>query len=350
MKVAVVTCHNQPNYIRAVTLRTAIAAAPGVQSVVIKNSHTGVLRYPEMIGRLLALRIRERPDAYVITFRGYEILPFAAVLTWPKTLIYDELVNPIEWLSEPRPELWSRFIPKSLLTAFYRMLLKRCAVVITDTDSHSRYSAALLHLPVARFRSVPVGTDETMFKPTPRKQSKPFRVFYYGNMLPLHGLDIVVKAAEKLANLPIEFVLVGGSTKMATLVQKAQQRGCRVVYQPWLAFEKIPEEIAKASLCLGGPFGNTTQASHVITGKTYQFLASGAPVLIGENKASELFIDKNNCLTTRLGDADKLAEAIQWAYDHPKELRNVARNGRKLYEEHFSSTSIAQKVAAILQA
>lgn len=349
MKLAVITCHNQPNYIRAVTLRVAFQALPDSDVIVVKNRHKGVIRYPEMIFRLIVLRIRHRPDTYVITFRGYEILPFACLLTWPKTLIFDEMVNPLGWLNEPRPEPWAKLIPKRLLRTFYRLLLKRCSVVLTDTDAHSIYDATMFGLDQKRFQAIPVGTDEALFKPTTRHPGKLFRVFYYGNMLPLHGLDVVLESAINVKELPIEFVLVGGSKKIAELVRLAKQAGANIMYRKWIYFNKLPAEISQADLCLGGPFGNTTQAQHVITGKTYQFLACAAPVVVGENKATKLFQDRRNCLLVALGNSTELTNAIIWAYSHPKELAKIGQAGRKLYEQHFSEDSIARQVAAILR-
>lgn len=348
MKIAVVTCHNQPDYIRAVTLRKAISAQPGTKTIIIKNRRTGVLRYPEMIIRLVILRLRHRPDKYVLTFRGYELLPFVAILTWPKKLIYDELINPIEWLSEPRTQLWAKLFPKWLLKPFYKLLLLRCHTILTDTAAHSRYNSQLMKLSPQRFKDIPVGTDESLFRPGGRKPAKPFRVFYYGNMLPLHGLPVVLRAAKQLRKLPIEFVLIGGNKLMADQVRKAKASGARLTYHDWVPFRQIPAEVAEASLCLGGPFGRTTQADKVITGKTYQFLAAGAPVLIGQNSASGQFIDKQNCLTVPLGDASKLAVAIHWAYTHPKDLAQIGKGGRKLYEQHFSATCLAERMKTIL--
>ncbi|RTK93911.1 hypothetical protein EKI60_04985 [Candidatus Saccharibacteria bacterium] len=350
MKIAIITCHNQPDYIRAVTLRKAVSQLPDHVAVIIKNKHTGVLRYPEMIARLATLRIRHNPDTYLLTFRGYELLPFACLLTWPKTLIYDEFINPIEWLQEPRSEKWAKLIPIALLKPFYKVLLKRCKYILVDTQAHAQYSAQIMNMSSKKFTALPVSTNEEMFKPSKQRTTKTFKVFYYGNMLALHGLEVVLDAALQLKSYPIEFRLIGGKKAMADKVREAQANGANISYEPWTAFDTFPSEISSASLCLGGPFGTTPQSQRVITGKTYQFLASAAPTVVGENLASSDFKDKENCLKIQLGNSEALAEAIVWALEHPKQLATIAANGRKLYDKKYSIEKLSDQLSRILAA
>ena len=351
MKLAIVTCYKQPDYIRAQTLRDGAVAYHGIELITIKNRHLGILRYPETIIKVIAARIRHRPDAYLLTFRGYEILPFLAILTWPKPLIYDEFINPLEWLQEPRDQRWAKFVPKAAFGWFYRQLLRRCKVILADTDVHADYSQKLSQASKARYVSVPVSTSEALFRPSKIRKpvsNKIFRVFYYGNMLPLHGLAYVLESADRLKHLPIEFMLAGGNPKTQKAIQHAKDQGAHVSYIPWIDFKQLPKEIERSDLCLGGPYGGTIQANHVITGKTYQFLACQAPTVVGANKATNLFKDKQNCLLIPQQDAESLATAIVWAYEHPKQLREIALRGRLLYETNFSQKIVAKRLQAIL--
>lgn len=349
MKLALVTCYRQPDYVRAVTLREAAARLPNAEIYIVKNHHKGLLLYPEVLCKLIWLRLRRRPDVYVLTFRAYEILPFAAILTWPKKLIYDEFVNPLEWLTEDRKELWAKFIPKRLLFWFYKLLLLRCSVILTDTPEHVIASQRMLKTNKNNFVALPVGAEEALFYPAKANKSHTFSVFYYGSMLPLHGLNVVLDAAVQLKDTNIEFVLSGGDAQTVAAVQAAQAAGARVEHNKWIPYNKLREYAQRAHLSLGGPFGDTTQASMVITGKTYQFLACAVPVLIGQNTSSHLFIDQQNCLSVPLGDSKALASKILWASKHPNELETIARSGRKLYEEHFSYDELSRQLLSVLQ-
>lgn len=354
MKLASITCYKQPDYVRALTLRTAAQRIPSIETVVLKNRQLGLLRYPEVIFRLLALRLQQHPDAYLVTFRGYEILPFVSVLTWPKPIIYDELINPLEWLHE-RGESWAKFVPVPLLERFYHLLLKRCRVIIADTAAHARSSAALARIEPGRFAVIPVSTDETLFHPSQSLEhlnrpmgDKRFQVFFYSNMRPLHGLQYILAAAIKLKHLPISFLIVGGHEATRATIDQAIAAGAHIDYRPWIDFKQLPEVIRESNVCLGGPFADTPQARQVITGKTYQFLACAQPTIVGDSEVAELFHDKENSLVVPLGDSEALAQAIDWAYRHPDELWAIGRRGQQLYEREFSEETVLSELQQVI--
>jgi glycosyltransferase involved in cell wall biosynthesis len=344
VKIAVITCYKQNDYVRARSLRTAFAAVPGVETVVIRNRHTGWLRFLEVPLKIMKARWSQKPDAYVITFRGYEMLLFMVLTLVRKPIIFDELVNFTEWMEEH-----GRLKPGTLRYRLFRRryagLAKRCRFILADTDAHAQKSAGLNRLDIKRYRTIPVGTDETVFRLPDVKpvQKQPFTVFYYGHMLPLHGLSYVLEAALLLKdNQDINFRFIGGKPKsgVAEACAAAAKKGARVTHEAWLPFDQLPAAALEAGLSLGGPFGNTSQSQFVITGKTYQFLALGTPVLVGHNRVHANFRDKVNCLIVPQANGGAIAEAITWAQAHPKQLEQIGKAGRQLYDEYFSQTVI----------
>ena len=358
MNIAVVTCYDQNDYVRAKTLRAAFAATPGVETIVVKNKHTGLLRYLEVPLKLLRLRFgRARPDAYVITFRGYEMLAFLRLTGVRKPIVFDELINIVEYYREHgklREGTWR----DNLARQAYHWLVRGCKVILADTPEHAAYSAAVSGLARERFCVLPVAADETLFSPqqppTPlrptRASQKPFTVFYYGHMKLLHGLHYVLDAAVLLKDHPdIRFNLVGGKQDTADACAAAVQKGARITYEKWVDFAELPARARAAGLCLGGPFGDTLQSQFVVTGKTAQFLACAAPVLIGRNKAGGMFRDRQNCLLVELVSPQAIADAVVWAAAHPAELRSIGQNGRQLYERHFSQAVVNTRVRRIVK-
>lgn len=347
MKLCIITCYNQPDYVRAKTLRAAAGAINGVDVLVIKNTRTNILRYAEVFLKLLKVRLRDRPDAYLLTFRGYEMLLPVRVLTLGKPLIYDEFINPIEWavyehgkLARNNPLVWA-------FKVLYRWLLKTVNLTLTDTESHAELSAEMLHLPIDDFLSIPVGTDEVTFKVVEPEDTEGeyFTVFYYGNMLPLHGLQYVIDAAVKLNHEPVKFMLVGGSAKTAHEVAHAVGNGAKIEYKAWVEFESLPAMMRAADLCLAGPFGGTFQSQFVVTGKAYQYMALGRPIVIGRNKESHQFKDKRNALIVPQADADALAETIRWAMRNRNRLASIGRGGQALYRQQFSAEMLEGRLA-----
>lgn len=358
MKVAVITCYFDPNYVRARTIRAGVQAVPGVQTIIVKNMHRGILRYPEMVWKLIQLRRKQHPDVWLLTFRGQELLPLVLLLAGRKPVIFDEFIVPIAYA---KGEGHARSLPTSikhmlsrLSEPLYRLWLRQSALILADTQAHAELSARTSHVNMRQYRVLPVGADEKLFWPSNLSKSqqlaRPFTIFFYGNMLPLHGLPVVLEAAEQLRGKPnIEFLIVGGNKPMRRLVEAAREHGARIVYEPWVPFEQLPAAIHAASLCLAGPFGNTPQAQHVITGKTYQFLACEAPVVVGASEATLVyFANKRNALVVTQDDAAALAKAIEWAAAHRSELVDIGRAGRNTYNKHFSHSIITAEFIKLI--
>jgi glycosyltransferase involved in cell wall biosynthesis len=358
MKIAVITCYFDSDYVRARTLRAGVKAYPGARMIVIKNTHRSVLRYLEITWKLIQLRRTQKPDAYLLTFRGQEILPLVLLVAGLKPVIFDEFIVPIAYARGEQHRRSVSIAIKHTLARLseplYKWWLRQCRLILADTQAHAELSARVSQTNLSKYRVLPVGADEAIFKPTEiaktELETRPYRVFFYGNMLPLHGIGTMLEAAVLLANQSdIEFLLVGGGNGVRKLAEQARERGAHLSYESWIVFDKLPAAIDASALCLGGPFGATPQAQHVITGKTYQFLACAAPTVVGASEVTDgLFIDKDNALVVPQADPEALAKAIQWGAKHRTELVEIGRSGRRLYERSFSSDVIATGVKKLL--
>lgn len=351
MKLAVITCYDQNDHIRARVLRAGFARCEDADVLILKNRHKGMLRYLEMPLRILKLRFTWRPDVYVLPFRGYEMLPVTLLIKGRKPLVFDEMVSAVEYLYEHK-RMTPGSLPDKLFRKFYGWLLRRCRFVLTDTDAHAQLSAELSGVDRSRYVVVPIGTDEKVFHPEPdAKPPKDFNVFYYGVMVKLHGLEHVLEAAVELGKThpDITFTMGGDKGKAQAAFDDAIKRGARITHKPWFPFDELPGFIHRASICVGGPFGDTPQSQSIVTTKTFQFLAAGAPTLIGRNKVNAAFKDKENSLVVRQGQTQAIIDAILWAYEHPKELAAVGQAGRKLYENQFSEQVITKTLAKLVK-
>lgn len=355
-KIAVITCYHDPDYVRARTLRAAFSLTPKTNVIVVKNRHHGLLRYPEVLWGILKVRFSSHPDAYVLTFRGQEILPIVRLLTIGKPLWFDEFVIPRAYATKETYKLTpgralKQFVLK-LNDPLYRFCLKHVSSIFSDTLAHAETSAKLYEINLRHYLPVPVGTDEKIFYPRASKLGSTFQLFYYStNMQPLHGIPYVLDAARLLKDEPdITFLLVGGKTAMAHAVQAAIDDGAHIEYQDWVPFSELPKIMRASALNIGGPFGGTYQAGHVITGKTYQSLACSIPTLVGANQETErFFTDKVSALIVPQADAAALAKAIRWAASHPTELRHIGEKGRKVYERSFSTKAIADILTPLVE-
>lgn len=352
-KIVIITCYKSPDYIRSRVLRAVFAGQHDVEVHVVKNRRLGALRYPEVLWKLIRVRLKHKPNAYLLTFRGQEILPLVRVVTLGRPLWFDEFVPPSYALTEPYQPSLKKVIRKLIVKIaqpLYVFSMHRSEFILTDTQIHAEYSARLTRTNLSKYLAVPVGADETLFKPKKTLPAVPFQVFYYSSdMQPLHGIEVVLDAAVLLSNEPVQFVIAGGKSAMAAAVKRAQDKGANIEYKKWIPFDELSKQMHRSGLALGGPFGGTLQAQHVVTGKTYQSLACGVATLVGESAAtSEVFVDKKNALVVPQQNAQELADAIRWASSHPQELGRIATAGRTLYETTFSTVALGAQVRPLI--
>lgn len=355
--IAVVTCYHEPDYVRARVLRAAVAGVPGVESIIIKNKRRNALRYAEVLWRMLRVKYREKPAAFLITFRGQEILPFALLIAGRTPVWFDEFIVPSAYarLENHRQTFKKRMIRTvfRLSEPLYRASLRHCQVIFSDTPSHAELGAKMSEVNLSKYVAVPVGTDETVFKPKDNtKKTEPFQVFYYTtDMQPLHGISYVLDAAERLAgDRRIKFLLVGGKKPMEQAVATAVERGARIEYRRWVPFDELAKVMRESGVSLGGPFGGTPQAGHVVTGKTYQSLACGVPTIIGYNDdTAAMFIDHENALIVRQKSPESLVDTLIWAIEHPVELQRIGDKGRALYERNFSNDALIRIMTPLVE-
>lgn len=355
IRVCYVVCYKDPNYVRTNSLVNALASMPDVELTVVKNHHRGPLRYIEVPLRLLAARLKLRPDTFVIGFRAQEIFWALYPAMAGKRKIFDEFINLHDYLVDEHHIFKPGSLTVKVVDAYMRWVVGRCRTVLTDTPVHADLSSRIYAIDRRKFLAVPVGTDEDVFKPLPHKETKDFSVLFYGTMLPLHGLDVILEAAAKLKDKQnVKFRLVGarGNSEMRRKINgfiADNGLGDKIELIDWIDYADLPASIAKADLCLGGPFGVTGQAGRVVTGKTYQFLAMARPAVIGRSPATGVFKDRKNCLLADRGSAQSLADAIAWAASHRRELAKISEGGRRLYEKEFSISRIADLLAGELK-
>ena len=347
-KLGYILAYKDPGYVRTRSLIAAIKTIDSIELHTVINRIRNPLRYLEVLLRLVWLRISRRPHIYFLGFRGHEILLPVRILTWPKPLIFDEFFDPLDWIFHEHKKLSDRS-PLGRFGAWYYRLPLKSVKIVTDTNSNARHSEKSHGLDKNSIDVISVGTDESVFKSKASHNyahNKNLQLFFYTNGQKLHGTEYILEAIRNIEG--VELHLVGGKEKVKKMIERYKVHD-RVVHQDWLDFERLPEAIAAADVCLGGPFGGTRQAHRVITGKTYQFLAMAKPTIIGEIDEKSLFKNKKDCIMVAQHSSRELARAITWAKDNRSQLAAMGNEGRKLFEKKFSRDAIAQQFEKIVQ-
>lgn len=219
--------------------------------------------------------------------------------------MYDTFVNDRKLFSE-----------KSVCARLLRWLDCRTAQyadkIIVDTNADGAYFAEEFGAEKARITTLYLEADETIYYP--RKVDRPeqlkdkFMVLYFGSVLPLQGVDVVLEAYRLLKDEKrFHFYMIGD---VGNKYQKPES--VNIEYIPWLSQEKLAEYIAMADVCLAGHFNKEIDKAHrTIPGKAYIYQAMEKRIILGDSRANrELFSESDQNYFVPMGDAKALADLI----------------------------------------
>jgi len=169
MKVAIITCNADPDNARARGFRAAVKATRGLKPVVVKNSRRGFLRYGQVFWRLWRMNRAEKPDAYLLTFRGQELLPFVLRLAGSRPVWFDEFVVPNAYINEEAHSARRDGRLKQRLArvsfSLYRRWLHRCTAIFAETEEQAELSARTSGMNLSSYAVVPT-PDENLSEKT----------------------------------------------------------------------------------------------------------------------------------------------------------------------------------------
>lgn len=346
--VCYLLAYREPNYIRTRTIVSALQDIPGLRTLTVINRSQGWWRYCELLFGLVRVRLSQDPKIYILGFRGHEIFWPVRWLTWGRVLIFDAMMSPYGAICEEgKLGKWGYGLA-GVVKLLERGILANADQIWTDTCRHRRWMVETFAISGDHVVVVPVGAVEGLPIVERPTHDTPFNVLFYGTFLPLHGVETIFKAAWMLRNQKVRFTIIGGCKDLTRWIHQEVERcaGC-IEYRERVPFDDLLNRyIPESDLCLGGPFGDTPQASRVVTGKTQQCLALGKPVVLAHADAEDGFMDRVNCLIVPPANPDALVAAIVWARDHPEELSEISRRGLALYKHHFSMDVVRRIIDA----
>jgi glycosyltransferase involved in cell wall biosynthesis len=234
-----------------------------------------------------------------------------------------------------------------------RMALRLADVVLADTDENRDYFCSTFGVSAGRVVVVPVGADEAVFAPdvdiaTSRACERTtglLNVLFYGTMIPLQGVETIVRAASLLENDRVNFEIIGSGQTLASAQRLAWDlRVSNLEFVPRVPYEELTRRIADSDIVLG-IFGATSKASRVVPNKVYQSMAMGAAIITRDSPASRrLLRSGESALLVPPADPDALAAAIQSLRDI--ELRRRLGEGAR---RRFEATATVEVQATLVR-
>jgi glycosyltransferase involved in cell wall biosynthesis len=342
----------EASYPRNDVILRAFRKFSDVEVIAGGDSGSLIWRSVRVFLRALPRLLARRYDLIFVGFYGHLIvIPVSWLAGAP--VLFDAFVSNYDTLCFDR-QLYS---PNSFVGRLAFLLdttaCRTADRVLLDTQAHLEYFARTFNVPSAKMLALPVGCNEDLFYPKSTEEADGItKVLYYSTYLPLHGVDIVLKAADLLRDEKLLcFKIIGSGQEYPAIRRLAADLGLdNVIFESYLPIEQLPNEIARADICLGGHFGASAKAGRVIPGKIYQILAMARPLVAADTPAnSALLSHGTTALLCPSEDAEGLAAAILEYHRNPELRGQIAENGRARFLEVASEAVIADRLSEIVR-
>ncbi len=203
---------------------------------------------------------------------------------------------------------------------------------------------------------VPNGAEVAMFDPAATgdsfRQKLGLQTKYIALYAGAHGLSndlgILLEAANQLSSLSdLAIVLLGDGKEKPALLAQAEQMGLSNVYfVPPVPKNEMPVALAAADACIAIlkpiPMYDT-----VYPNKVFDYMAAGRPIVLAMQGVIRKVVEEAQAgIAVPPGDAQALAEAIQFLADHPQEGRANGSARPPACRAPFQSTSAGRSNGA----
>jgi glycosyltransferase involved in cell wall biosynthesis len=286
-------------------------------------------RYPALAWRFLR---SPRPDVVLVGYPGIldviVVAPLARFRGVP--VVWDMFMSAYDTVVLDRRMVPAGGVRARLLHGLERFAIRRSDLVFLDTEAHSRRIESLYRLRERECGSVWVGAEVKRFRlpasaslPA-RAPASPLKTLFYGQFIPLHGVDTIVQAARLTSDDNVEWTLIGRGQESGVIRRMLDETPLpKLRWIEWVDYSELRRWIAEADVCLG-IFGTSEKAASVIPNKVFQIIAAGQPLITRDSPAiRELLSPDPPCVRlVPAGDAGTLAEALR---DHLSGLVNARR-------------------------
>lgn len=311
--------------------------------------------YPLLILRYLRA---PRHDLVIVPYLGQvDVLvlwPFARLRRRP--VVLDMFLSLTDTVVSDRRMTRAGSLAARLLHALEWLSCRAADRVLMDTRAHAAHVSELFDLPGDSVMAVAVGAEPGAFGrlPPPAPDQEAVRILFYGQLIPLHGIETILAAALSPRGRAHRWRLVGTGQMRGTVEEALAGGGeSHIEWIDWLPYDQLRRAIEDSDICLG-IFGSSRKAASVVPNKVFQALVAGRPVITRDSPAiTETFASDTGLARVPHSDPEALLDAIdhikaagfpvmpaeQLAIAHPEEI------GRRLCSEVLEPLARGRRVA-----
>ncbi|MDP2660242.1 MAG: glycosyltransferase [Dehalococcoidia bacterium] len=293
-------------------------------------------------------------DIMVVGYAGHFDMLLAAPLARirRKPLVFDAFLSLHSTAVEDRKVVGPASLMARGLWLIDKVSCSLADLVLMDTQAHIDWFTERYGLPKKRFRRVLMGAEEAgPGRPQSRESGRPFKVLYFGQFIPLHGVEYILGAARELRHQPdISFELVGEGQTYNEAKRFARDEGLtNVSFVPgWFPPDELAVLVRQADVCLG-VFGTGRKAELVIPQKVVFAIALGRPVLTRDSPAvREVFTPGRDIMVCQAGSPQSLASSLTALKADLSLGQRIGQEGYRLFRERFCPRAVGKSLKDVL--
>lgn len=318
-----------------------------------RNFWRAVIAHISITIRYLVAR---RPELVYVPYPAVFVL---FLLSWlpsgcrPRYIVADVFISLYDTVVLDRRLIKPNGLPARILKWIERRAYRCADRLVLDTPQNAGFLCSLFNLPSTKLVAIPLSIDEIHFKYTPYQPTPGVcRVLFVGTMVPLHGIETIVKAASLLSErADIHFKLIGDGQDAPSVEERLRTNMPQLEWErAWQPSPRIAAEISSADICLG-IFGDSDKAQRVCPFKIYAYAAMGRAIITGKTEWLKEATDQlphEPFANVPVNDAEALAAKIVQLANDPALRTKLAASSREYYQTHLGNRPALEKLASCL--
>ncbi|MCK4956758.1 MAG: glycosyltransferase family 4 protein [Candidatus Cloacimonetes bacterium] len=174
---------------------------------------------------------------------------------------------------------------------------------------------------------------------------KNFIVIYAGNLGLAQNLTVVLKAAEKLKEKKILFLMVGTGPEETLLKNYAKSHNLtNVIFTGEIAKDNMSEYLSLSD-CGLIPLKNIEVFERTIPSKLFDYMSANLPIILGVKGEAKEILEKSEAgICFEPDNVDELVEEIEYLKTNSLELEKMKQKGRDFVKTNFDRNELAKKL------
>jgi glycosyltransferase involved in cell wall biosynthesis len=228
-----------------------------------------------------------------------------------------------------------------------RLVLRRAKAVVVPSRAHLALSSELRGFE-SKVDVIPFGIDERRWSVVPPPPpGAPPRALFIGRLVPFKGVDILLRALERVPDLRLDIVGSGPEGPRLRTLAQALAVADRVKWYGEYPDEDLPRRMADADF-LVLPSVTVEEMFGLVV---LEAMAAGRPVITTAlpSAVREVNVPGQTGLEVPLRDISALADALDLLSRDPALRERLGNAGRERVGQHFTQSSMAERHLALYE-